>query len=77
MVVKPLLGNTKRENVFNSLPSTKNKEPLKSGLGDNYVGFQSLNITHLIPKDIIPGETQDLYTEEVDLTSSQGITDAN
>ena len=41
-------------------------------LGDNFIAFQSLNISHLLPNDPTVGEVQDLYVEDIDPIAVQG-----
>ena len=56
-------GSSKIENVKNTITRK---------LGDNFIAFQSLNISHLLPNDPTVGEVQDLYVEDMDPTTAQG-----
>ena len=44
-------------------------------LSDNFIAFQSLNISHLLPNDPTPGDVQDLYVEENEQIPQQGNSD--
>ena len=49
------------------------KDTSSNILGENFIGFQSLNISHRIFQDTETEEEQDEYTEENDETNSKGI----
>ena len=49
------------------------KDTSSNILGENFIGFQSLNISHRIFQDTETEEEQDEYTEVNDETNSKGI----
>ena len=71
LVVNSLLKEREKTDV----QSKKSKQFISSiqkTLGDNFIAFQSLNISHLLPKDPTVGEVQDLYEEISDEPVVQG-----
>ena len=71
LVVNNLLQDRAR-NLDKSLKVENVKNTISRRLGDNFIAFQSLNISHLLPNDPTVGEVQDLYVEDVDLNTVQG-----
>ena len=69
LVIKPLLEESTKAGRLDRKSKPKNLYPTYNFLGQNYIGFQSLNISHLMPNDPTPGENQELYMEDTD---SQG-----
>ena len=72
LVLKPLLEESVNNQFLKSKPKNNNQGLNYNFPSDNYIGFQSLNISHLLPKDPTPGENQDLYIEESSQNHFQG-----
>ena len=71
LVVNNLLHD-RETNIDNSSKIENVKGTITQKLGDNFIAFQSLNISHLLPNDPTVGEVQDLYVEDIDPTTVQG-----
>lgn len=62
-----------KERIVDQRTKSKNSETsVQKTLGDNFIAFQSLNISHILPKDPTVGEVQDLYEEFSDQPVVQG-----
>ena len=71
LVVNSLLKET--EKIVDQRTKSKHSgTSVQKTLGDNFIAFQSLNISHLLPKDPTVGEVQDLYEEISDQPVVQG-----
>ena len=71
LVVNNLLHD-KETNIDGSNKIENVKNTITRKLGDNFIAFQSLNISHLLPNDPTVGEVQGLYVEDMDPTTAQG-----
>ena len=73
LLVKPLLeesskqSNTKERHNIHSTNTTSDE------LGDNFIGFQSLNISHLIPDDTSTNLAKYFYPEDNYENSNTGV----
>ena len=75
LTVRSLLEDSGEEgNSDRNLKAADKKVFKHTSLRDNFIAFQSLNISHLLPDDPTPRDAQDLYTEESEQTAQQGNT---
>lgn len=72
LVVKSLIEDDNKEAMVNS--KLIFKEPTSNVLGENFIGFQSLNISHLMFQDTDMEEAQDEYIAVNDQPKSKGNT---
>ena len=72
LVVKSLIEDDNKESAVKSKLTSTLKEPRSHSLGENFIGFQSLNISNLIFQDTDMDEAQDVYTAENDQSKLKG-----
>ena len=67
--------SNKEEDANKNINAANNRISKHMTLSDNFIAFQSLNISHLLPNDPTPGDVQDLYVEENEQIPQQGNSD--
>ena len=64
LLVKPLLEERSKQSNKNDNINIYSTNTTSDELGDNFIGFQSLNISHLIPDDTSTNLAKYFYPED-------------